>query len=180
MTPPFFAEFQVPVRRSAERRRKGPGSAAYASRQEAPHGELLPGRKPYPRPGICICPRTPGCIRARTSVSARALRAVSAPGSLRRPARRGRYPRRGLRICPHTPGGICAGASRACPRPPGGVRTGAFAPVRAPRAVSVPVCTLRNTAPVFRLPCPHPGRKTTLLLCGMRCRKTARRRVPFR
>ena len=166
MTPPFFAEFQVSVRRSTERRRKGPGSAACASRQEAPHGELLPGRKPLP------CTMYPGAVCAP--------RAVSAPGSLRRPARRGRYPRRGLRICPHTPGGIRAGTSRACPRPPGGVRTGAFAPVRVPRAVSAPVCTLRNTAPVFRLPCPHPGQKTTLLLCGMRCRKTARRRVPFR
>lgn len=83
------------VRRSAERRRKGPGSAACASRQEAPHGELLPGRKPLPctmypravcapgrcpRPDLCVGPRAAGGIRAGGSVSVRTLRAVSAPG----------------------------------------------------------------------------------------------------
>lgn len=72
MTPPFFAEFQVPVRRSAERRRKGPGSAAYASRQEAPHGELLPGRKPFP------CTMYPGAVCAPGRCPRRGLGALSA------------------------------------------------------------------------------------------------------
>ena len=126
MTSPFFAGFQVSVRRSGERRRKGTGPAVCARNNEScpasccpganrfhvlctPGLSVRPGR--YPRPDLCVRLRAAVGIRAGAFVSVRTLRAVSAPGPLCLPAHSGRYLRRGLCVCPRTPSCIRVRAS---------------------------------------------------------------------
>ena len=243
MTSPFFAGFQVSVRRSGERRRKGTGPAVCARNNEScpasccpganrfhvlctPGLSVRPGRYPrpdlcvrlraavgiragdsvpvrtlravsapgllclpahpgrYPRPDLCVRLRAAVGIRAGAFVSVRTLRAVSAPGPLCLPAHSGRYLRRGLCVCPRTPGGICAGAFVSARALRAVFASGLlYLPVYSGLYPRPDLCVGLYTPEYrarFRLPRPHPGRKTTLLLCGMRCRKTAGRRAPFR